>query len=60
VPTTERPPGLPAARAAEATALALAQAGVPASSALTRQWLGRQPYGPSRLADIDRPEYVTA
>lgn len=29
------------------------------SSALTRQWLGWQPEGPSLLSDIDRPSYYT-
>jgi nucleoside-diphosphate-sugar epimerase len=34
-----------------------AQADVPASSALTREWLGWQPKGPRLLADIDQPSY---
>ena len=29
----------------------------PASSLLTREWLGWRPEGPSLLADSDRPEY---
>ncbi len=34
-----------------------AQADIPASSALTREWLGWQPKGPRLLADIDQPSY---
>lgn len=36
---------------------ALAGGDAPASSALTRDWLGWRPEGPSLLDDIDRPEY---
>ena len=36
---------------------ALPLADAPASSALTREWLGWRPGGPGLLADIDRPEY---
>lgn len=36
---------------------ALAKGDAPASSALTREWLGWTPDGPSLLTDIDRPEY---
>lgn len=32
-------------------------ADAPASSALTREWLGWHPDGPTLLADIDRPGY---
>lgn len=34
-----------------------AQSDCPASSALTRQWLGWRPEGPSLLADLDQPDY---
>lgn len=55
LPVTSVPPDEAAQRlGAFASFLA---ADLPASSALTREWLGWTPIGPGLLADINRPEY---